>query len=89
LPTIAEAGVPGYQVDSWTGLLAPAGVPRTVVERLNAELVKAARDTGYRQQMSTLGVEAVSSTPQEFRTFIVAEVAKWTRAIQQSGAKID
>ena len=89
LPTIAEAGVPGYQVDSWTGLLAPAGVPRTVVERLNAELVKAARDTGYRQQMSTLGVEAVSSTPEEFRAFIVAEVAKWTRAIQQSGAKID
>ena len=89
LPTIAEAGVPGYQVDSWTGLLAPAGVPRPVVERLNAELTKAAQDPGYRQQMNTLGVEAVSSTPEEFRAFIGAEVAKWTRAVQQSGAKID
>lgn len=89
LPTLAEAGVPGYQVDSWTGLLAPAGVPRSIIERLNAELVKAARDAGYRQQMSTLGVEAVSSTPEEFRTFIAAEVAKWTQAVQQSGAKID
>lgn len=89
LPTIAEAGVPGYRVDSWTGLLAPASTPHAIVERLNAETVKAAQNPGYREQMATLGVEAVSSTPEEFRAFIVEEVAKWRLAIQLSGAKID
>lgn len=89
LPTIAEAGVPDYRVDSWTGLLAPASTPKAIVERLNAETVKAAKDPSYRKQMSTLGVEAVSSTAEEFRAFIAEEVAKWRKAIELSGAKID
>lgn len=89
LPTVAEAGVPGYRVDSWTGLLAPASTPQAVVERLNAEAVKAAKNPAYREQMSALGVQAVSSTAEEFRTFIADEVAKWGKAIQLSGAKID
>jgi tripartite-type tricarboxylate transporter receptor subunit TctC len=89
LPTIAEAGVPGYRVDSWTGLLAPASVPQPIADRLNAEVVKAAQNANYREQMSALGVEAVSSTPEEFRAFILEEVAKWRQAIQLSGAKID
>lgn len=89
LPTIAEAGVPGYRVDSWTGLLAPASTPQAIVERLNAECVKAAKNPAYREQMAALGVEAVSSTPEEFRSFIVEEVAKWRKAIELSGAKID
>jgi tripartite-type tricarboxylate transporter receptor subunit TctC len=89
LPTIAEAGVPGYRVDSWTGLLAPASTPQAIVERLNAEAVKAAKNPAYREQMSALGVAAVSSTSEEFRAFIVDEVAKWRKAIELSGAKID
>jgi len=89
LPTIAESGVPGYRVDSWTGLLAPASVPQPIIDRLNAEVVKATQNAGYREQMSALGVEAVSSTPEEFRIFILQEVAKWRQAIQLSGAKID
>ncbi len=89
LPTIAEAGVPGYRVDSWTGLLAPASTPQAIVERLNAECVKAAKNPAYREQMAALGVEAVRSTPEEFRAFIVEEVAKWRKAIELSGAKID
>jgi len=89
LPTVAEAGVPGYRVDSWTGLLAPASLPQSVVERLNAEVVKATKTPAYREQMSALGVEAISSTPEEFRAFMVEEVAKWRQAIQLSGAKID
>lgn len=89
LPTIAESGVPGYRVDSWTGLLAPAGVPQPVIERLHAEVVKANQSQAYRDQMSTLGVDVVSSTPEEFRAFIIEEIAKWREAIQLSGAKID
>jgi tripartite-type tricarboxylate transporter receptor subunit TctC len=89
LPTMAEAGVPGYRVDSWTGLLAPASVPQPIIDRLNAEVVKAAQNPAYREQMAALGVETVSSTPDEFRAFITEEVAKWKQAIQLSGAKID
>ena len=89
LPTIAESGVTGYRVDSWTGLLAPASAPQPVIERLNAEVVKATKTTAYREQMAALGVEAVSSTPEEFRAYMVEEIAKWRQAIQLSGAKID
>ncbi len=89
LPTIAESGVTGYRVDSWTGLLAPASLPQPVVERLNAEVVKATKTPAYREQMAALGVEAISSTPEEFRAYMVEEIAKWRQAIQLSGAKID
>ena len=89
LPTIAESGVPGYRVDSWTGLLAPASVPASVVERLHVEVVKATQTAAYRDQMAQLGVEAVSSTPEELRAFMIEEIAKWRRAIELSGAKVD
>lgn len=89
LPTIAEAGVAGYRVDSWTGLLAPAGTARAIVDRLSTELAAAAKAPAYRQHMQRLGVEAISSTPEEFRRFMQAEIEQWTRAVQQSGAKID
>jgi len=89
LPTFSEAGVPGYQVDSWTGLFVAAGTPAPVVDRINAELVKAARDPGYRTAMSNIGVEAVSSSPQEFASFVKAEMDKWGRVIQLTGARVD
>ncbi len=89
LPTFSEAGVPGYQVDSWTGLFVAAGTPTTIVDRINAELVKAARDPGYRAAMSSIGVEAVSSSPQEFASFVKAEMEKWGRVIQLTGARVD
>jgi tripartite-type tricarboxylate transporter receptor subunit TctC len=89
LPTFSEAGVPGYQVDSWTGLFVAAGTPASVVDRINAELVKAARDPGYRTAMSNIGVEAVSSSPQEFASFVKAEMDKWGRVIQLTGTRVD
>jgi len=89
LPTFSEAGVPGYQVDSWTGLFVAAGTPAPVVDRINAELVKAARDPGYRTAMSNIGVEAVSSSPQEFASFVKAEMDKWGRVIQLTGTRVD
>lgn len=89
LPTFSEAGVPGYQVDSWTGLFVAAGTPALVVDRINAELVKAARDPGYRTAMSNIGVEAVSSSPQEFASFVKAEMEKWGRVIQLTGTRVD
>ena len=89
LPTFAEAGLPGYQVDSWTGLFVAAGTPAPIVERLNAELVKAARDPGYRTAMRNIDVEAVSSTPQEFAAFVRAEMDKWARVVKLTGTKVD
>jgi len=69
--------------------LARPGQPVPIVGRLNSELVKAAHDAAYQKQMVTLGVEAISSTPQEFGAFIESEVAKWGRAIRQSGARVE
>lgn len=89
LPTMAESGVTGYRVDSWTGLFAPGPTPRAVIDRLNSELARSARDSGYRQAMLAIGVEPISSSPEEFRAFLQTEVAKWGRAIQASGAKVD
>lgn len=89
LPTFDEAGVPGYQVDSWTGLFVASGTPVAIVERINAELVKAARDPGYRAAMSNIGVEAVSSSPQEFASFVKGEMDKWARVVQLTGTKVD
>jgi tripartite-type tricarboxylate transporter receptor subunit TctC len=89
VPTMIEAGVPGFEITSWTGLFVPAGTPRPILMRLNAELVRAAQDPGYAKQMATLGVEAISATPEEFGAFVQSEVAKWGRAIRESGAHVE
>jgi len=89
LPTFAESGLSGYQVDSWTGLFVAAGTPALLVERINAELVKAARDPGYRTAMRNIDVEAVSSSPQEFAGFVRAEMDKWSRVVKLTGTKVD
>jgi len=89
VPTMIEAGVPGFEITSWTGLFVPAATPAAIVGRLNGELVKAARDPAYAKTMETLGVQAISSTPQEFGAFVESEVAKWGRAIRESGARVE
>jgi len=89
VPTMIEAGVPGFEITSWTGLFVPAATPRPIVMRLNAELVRAAQDPAYVKQMAALGVEAISSTPEEFAAFVQSEVAKWGRAIRESGAHVE
>jgi tripartite-type tricarboxylate transporter receptor subunit TctC len=89
VPTMIEAGVPDFVITSWTGLFVPAATPMPIVGRLNSELVKAARDPGYVKTMTSLGVQAISSTPQEFGAFVESEVAKWGRAIRESGARVE
>jgi tripartite-type tricarboxylate transporter receptor subunit TctC len=89
LPTFAEAGLPGYSVDSWTGLFAASGTPKPIVDRLNAEVAKAAREPAYRQAMANIGVEAASSTPEAFASFVRAETAKWGKVVQATGAKVE
>jgi tripartite-type tricarboxylate transporter receptor subunit TctC len=86
VPTVADS-LPGFDVSSWTGLFAPAGTPRAVIERLNAETVRISRDPAYLEAMKAIGTDAVSSTPGELAAFVREEIAKWQRVAQAAGVK--
>ena len=87
IPTVAEAGVPGYEMSQWYGLLAVAGTPAPVIERLNTEIGKALRHPELRSRYQSDGAEPVGSSPQEFGAFFKAEIAKWTRVVQKAGIR--
>jgi tripartite-type tricarboxylate transporter receptor subunit TctC len=89
LPTLAESGVPGYDVTSWSGLVVPAGVPRAIVDRLNAEVNKAINSPAYKDKFEALGSEGGGGTPEAFAELIRKDSAKWADVIKRSGAKID
>ncbi|HET9664757.1 MAG TPA: tripartite tricarboxylate transporter substrate binding protein [Burkholderiales bacterium] len=89
LPTIAEAGVPGYEASTWNGIVAPARVPKTIVARLNAEINKTLEAATVRQRFAAMGAEPVTRTPEQFRDLIRRENAKWAEVIKRSGAKIE
>ncbi len=84
VPTVAEQGVAGYDVRSWAGLLAPAGTPRPIVDRLNAETLKALQEPAVRQKLVDIGGEARGSTPDEMKAMIVAESEKWSRLVAEA-----
>lgn len=89
VPTLAEAGVPGYEATSWQGLLLPAGAADTVVARLHREIVSALRSPEMRDRLTTEGSEAVPTTPGEFAKFIAAEIAKWAKVVKDAGVKAE
>ena len=88
-PTVAEAGLPGYEAVSWYGVLAPAGTPHEIVMRLNAEIVGALKLPDVRQLMLAQGAEPVSESPGQFAAVIRAEIAKWGEVVRKSGAKAE
>ncbi|MDB5809728.1 MAG: hypothetical protein JWN94_1850 [Betaproteobacteria bacterium] len=89
LPTIAEAGVPGYDATTWTGIVAPAGVPKSIVRKLNAEINAALANPSLKEKLIGIGSEPVIGTPEQFGEFIRKENAKWADVIKRSGAKVD
>lgn len=89
VPTVAEAGLPAFQVSFWSGLVAPAGTPPEVLATLNAALRQALSGNEARAALMRLGLEPAGSTPAEFARFIDTEIARWERVIQSSGAKLD
>jgi tripartite-type tricarboxylate transporter receptor subunit TctC len=89
LPTIAEAGVPGYDATTWTGIVAPAGVPKAIVAKLNAEINAALATPVLKEKLLGIGSEPVIGTPAQFGEFIRKENAKWADVIKRSGAKVD
>ncbi len=89
VPTIAESGVKGYAVDAWFGLVAPAGVPRDVVAKLNATTVNALKAPDVKQRFSELGYEAIGDTPGEFGATIKSDIDKYVRLIGKIGIKVE
>jgi tripartite-type tricarboxylate transporter receptor subunit TctC len=89
VPTLAEAGLAGYEVGSWQGVFAPAGVPPDILRRLNAEIVKIINLPDVREKLIALGAEPAPNTPEVFGTLVKSEVAKWADVVKKSGAKID
>ena len=85
VPTIAESGVPGYNVYSWTGISVPARTPRPIVERLSREVAAAVSVPEVRQTLLEIGIEARASTPDETRKLMVSEIAKWRAVIERAG----
>jgi tripartite-type tricarboxylate transporter receptor subunit TctC len=86
VPTIAEAGVPGYEAIVWVGLLAPLATPREIINRLNAEIVKMLRQPEVEQLLQASGVDPTPTTPEEFGAYVKSEFDKWQKVVKESGA---
>lgn len=89
LPTIAEAGVTGYLAPTWTGVIAPTGVPRPIVDKLNAAINKALGSEAFKEKFAKIGDEPAGGTPEEFAATIKADSAKWGDVVRRSGAKLE
>ena len=89
VPTIDEAGVPGFEASGANGLVGPAGMPPAIVERLNAAVVRIVKDPAMSKYLSDQGAEPWTTTPGEYAAYIKSEVAKWAKAVKDSGARID
>jgi tripartite-type tricarboxylate transporter receptor subunit TctC len=89
LPTVAEAGVPGYAAPTWSGVIAPAGVPRPIVDRLNAAINRAIASKPFKERFAMIGDEPAGGTPEEFAETIRKDSAKWAQVVSRSGARLD
>jgi tripartite-type tricarboxylate transporter receptor subunit TctC len=89
VPTMIEAGLPGYEVAGWNGLVGPAAMPAVIVDKLNAVVVKAVNDPAMQQFLLEQGAEPATGTPQQFGAYIKNEVAKWATVVKDSGAQVD
>ncbi len=89
VPTVAEAGVTGYDVSTWNGLLAPARTPDEIIAKIYADVVNVAQSKLFIDQIKPQGLELDLASPSEFRTFIAADLAKWSLIVRDSGAKLD
>jgi tripartite-type tricarboxylate transporter receptor subunit TctC len=89
IPTSAESGLPGFEVSAWYSFLVPAGTPRAVIDRLNAEILKALKHKNVIERLQVEGADVAGTTPEEFAEFMRAETAKWGRVVKLSGMKAD
>ena len=89
LPTVAESGVPGYEITIWNGLLAPSGTPKPVLDRLHAEVLKVLAMPEVKQSFTNIGAEIVTSTPVQFAVFIKSDLAKYAKVVKDADVRID
>ena len=89
LPTISEAGVPGFEVITWSGVVVPTGVSKPVVARLNTEINKALVSTTAKEKLGAIGYELVGGSTEQFTTLVNREIAKWADVVRRTGAKVD
>jgi len=89
LPTIAEAGVPGYDSGVWYGILAPAGTPRDIIARLNSEIVRVLNQPDYRKFLVGNAIEPVGSPPEQLGQYIKSEIVKWAKVVKDAGVRVD
>ena len=87
VPTVAEAGVPGFVITGWFGVIAPAATPREIVKRLSGEIARVVQHPAVQERFAALGTVPVGSSPDEFAAFLRAEVEKWSRVVKASGAR--
>ncbi len=89
VPTLAESGMPGFEVGAWQGAMVPAGTPPAVVEKLNAEIVKALKSPDVRERLALQGAEPLGSTPQEYGAYVKKELARWAGVVKATGVTLD
>ena len=87
--TIAEAGVPGFEYMTWYGMLVPAGTPRPIVERIQADTATIIHAPQARERFSTQGLDVYGNSPSEFQAYLGAELAKWDRVIRATGVRVE
>ncbi len=87
VPTMAEAGIPGYEVTGWNGILAPAGTPREIIRKLNDEVVRILRRADAKEWFAARAIDVVGSSPEEFGAIIEADIAKWAKIVAETGMK--
>jgi tripartite-type tricarboxylate transporter receptor subunit TctC len=89
LPTVAESGLPGFDIGAWNGILAPAGTPAPIIAKLNGAIVKWTTDPAARERESSQGAELISNTPQEFADYIKAQIARFAQVVKATGMRAD
>ena len=90
IPTLAEAGLPGFELVAWQGVVAPAGLPRTIADRLAAQIAKLVADPATRDKLTTMALEPLTgSTPDSFATYVKTEVDRWADIVKNSGAELE
>jgi tripartite-type tricarboxylate transporter receptor subunit TctC len=89
VPTVAEAGVPGYEATIWLGVVAPKGTPKAIVDRLNAEITKVTTSADVKAAWAKQGASPLVMNPAEFEQYLIADIAKWRKVITDAGIKQD
>ena len=89
VPTVAESGLVGYEATAWFGLVAPAGTPKDIIDKLHAEARRAVESPDVRKTLVAQGFDIMGGSPADFELFITAEIAKWAKVVAASGAKVN